>query len=264
MNAQAENKTEQKDIVTVGNRGLEVRTMGNMWRIAQAVIDAKMFPKKFKTTQECFVAMQTGCEAGLSPIAALKAINVINGVPSWGGDAALGHITASGKMKDLKVWYTGKKYDDDYTCHVSSTRADNGWTRESTCSVADAKRLRLWDKKQEYGVSPWVATPDRMLYYRASGYHWRDMYSDILMGFATTEEVMDYQAEPQRVSVVSDAADMTAATEPDPLLAQLTHQEAPTIIETAQREIDALETEGVEVCPDTGEIVPPPTKDELF
>jgi len=88
---------------------------------------------------------------------------------------------------------------------VATQRVGEDRSFVTTFSVVDAKRARLWGRE-----GPWTNYPDRMLYYRALGFHVRDYYADLLHGFVITEEARDYP------TVVNGSAEVAGPAEPPP------------------------------------------------
>jgi hypothetical protein len=181
----------EKVALETGTHGLELTSVESMHRFGQAVIKSGLAPSHFDTPEKILIAVQTGMEAGLKPMAALRSIIVINRMPAWKGDAALGLIRSSGKMKQWQEpAYTGTPHKDDWTCTVASERFDIPGVKQTSFSIADAKKAGLYPGNAQ---SPWTKYPKRMIYYRSLGFHARDHYSDVLMGLAIAEEVQDYQ-----------------------------------------------------------------------
>ena len=66
-----------------------------VYRLAGAIVRADMAPKGFeKNVEKVTVAILHGLEVGLTPMAALQSIAVINGMPSIWGDGALALIVS--------------------------------------------------------------------------------------------------------------------------------------------------------------------------
>lgn len=208
--------------VVMDEHGMQIRSLDEAWRFATSVVKSGLAPKGLDTPEKVLVALQTGMEAGLKPMAALRSVVVINGLPSWKGDQALALVRASGVLVDFGSEVTGD--GEAQACRVWSQRK-GGERRESVFSVKDAKRAGLWGK-----AGPWTQYPQRMLYYRALGFHLRDYYSDVLMGLAISEEVADY------APVISSApVAALPATASDPLF----EEELPEIDEATGEVIPA-------------------------
>ncbi len=180
--------SEEKAVATrMGERGLEMLTVDDALRFAKTVCAEGLVPKSMATPGKVLVAMQTGMEVGLSPMRAINSVVVINGAPTWKGDAAVALILDSGKVTgNFNTRYDGE--GDGASCTVSIKRG--GQVVSGSFSVVEAKRAGLWGK-----TGPWSQYPKRMLYYRALGFLVRDHFSDVLYGFRTSEEAEDI---PQR------------------------------------------------------------------
>lgn len=155
-----------------------------VWRIAKAVVTAGMAPKGLDTPEKAMVAIMHGMEVGLTPMAALQSIAVVNGRPTIWGDGALGLVQGSGKLEAHKEWHEGTGDSRKAFCTVK--RKGDPEIKKGEFSVADAKKANLWGKS-----GPWSQYPDRMLMMRARGFALRDGFSDVLRGLGIAEEVQD-------------------------------------------------------------------------
>jgi hypothetical protein len=156
------------------------------WRIANAVVKAGMAPRGLETAEKAMVAIMHGMEVGMTPMAALQSIAVVNGRPTIWGDGALGLVQGSGLMEAHKEWFEGAGDTRKAICTVK--RKGDPEIKTGEFSVADAKKASLWGK-----AGPWQQYPDRMLKMRARGFALRDGFSDVLRGLGIAEEVQDIQ-----------------------------------------------------------------------
>jgi hypothetical protein len=160
------------------------------WRIASAVCKAGMAPYGLETPEKAMVAIMHGLEVGLTPMAALQSIAVVNGRPTIFGDGAIGLVRGSGKMEWIKERIEGTGDNMVAICEVK--RKGEPDVIKATFSVADAKLAKLWMKKGNKGQdTPWVTHPKRMLTMRARAFALRDGFADVLRGLGITEEVQD-------------------------------------------------------------------------
>ena len=217
-------KQEPRVPVLAGPRGLVISDMDSLWRFASYVAASGLAPKGIQTKEAIFVAVQMGLEVGLTPMAALQNIAVINGRPTLWGDAQLAVVRSTGELEVFEEWYEAKgkrlarnpsEFGDDTTAVCKVKRAGYA-AAETAFSVADAKRADLWDDRKtvkrrsqnggEYEApndAPWFAYPARMLRMRARSFALRDQFGDALRGFRSVEEAGD---EPQTMTVVSSPA----------------------------------------------------------
>lgn len=203
---------------SVATVGLTPRTFEDAWRFSRMIAMSDLAPKDYKGRPEnVMVAIQMGAEVGLSPMAALQNIAVINGRPSLWGDAALAVVQVHPKYESHKEYFEGT--GDSKRAIFQIKRAGNE-LHTTFFSVADARKANLWTKE-----GPWKTYPDRMLQMRARGYGLRDKFADALRGLSIAEEVMDIPGH-----------------------ATIESQELPALPETIQRqsEIDALPKEVAE------------------
>lgn len=162
------------------------------WRIATAVCKANMAPFGLETPEKAMVAILHGLEVGLTPMAALQSIAVVNGRPTIFGDGAIGLVRGSGKLEWIKERIEGDGDKMVAICEVKRKGEDSAI--RGTFSVADAKLAKLWLKKSpKGGDTPWVTYPKRMLAMRARAFALRDGFADVLRGLGIKEEVEDFQ-----------------------------------------------------------------------
>lgn len=155
-----------------------------VWRLANIIGLSRMCPKDFDTPEKVAVAIMHGMEVGLSPMAAMQSIAVVNGRPSLWGDAVLGLVRSSGLLESFKEELFGEGDKMKAVCTVK--RKGDPETIISEFSVEDAKKANLWGKS-----GPWSQYPKRMLKMRARGFGLRDGFPDVLRGLHVAEEQQD-------------------------------------------------------------------------
>lgn len=191
--------------IEVGQKGLALRTLDEMWRFSQVAVQSQMVPKGIDTPQKVMICLQAGAEVGLPPWASLKQVAVINGRPCLYGDGLLAAVLSSPQCEWIDEKVEGDKEDMIATCTTQRRGKPRPTIR--TFSVDDAKRAKLWSKP-----GPWQEYPKRMLQMRARALCLRDAYSDLLCGMGMVEEVADFTDRPRTVDVVvSDTPSRTAA-----------------------------------------------------
>ncbi len=163
-------------------------------RFAVKIAESSLCPVKLKGKPgDVFIAMQMGAEVGLSPMAAIQNIAVINGVPCLYGDGLLAVVKSHPHCKSVREWMEGSIESGNAVAYCGITRT--GQKEEiRSFSIVDAKKAQLWGKP-----GPWTQYPARMLQMRARGFCSRDVFADALRGFKPAEEVQDYievQVEP--------------------------------------------------------------------
>ncbi|HLL90363.1 MAG TPA: hypothetical protein VK324_13775 [Tepidisphaeraceae bacterium] len=183
-----------------GERGLQLKSYDELARFSATVYKSGLAPKGFDTAEAVFVAIQMGMECGLSPMAALRSIAVVNGRPAIYGDAALALVRSSGLLEDISEHYEGSPGSDEYRAVCVTKRKGASRPVERSFSVKDARSAALLGKS-----GPWTQYRDRMMLWRARGYNLRDNFGDVLQGMYTFEEARDIPADgPQQQQQASE------------------------------------------------------------
>ena len=211
-----------------GQRGAEIRTLDDAYRIAKAVHLSGFSP--LKTVEANFIAIQLGAEIGLPPMAAVQSIYAVNNRPAMMVSNALAIVEGSGVLADIEEKIDGQGEARKAICKITR-KGRQPYVVEY--SMADAKKAELLNKDN------WKKFPDRMLKARALGYALRDRFQDKLMGIGFVEELQDITPQ---VQVVHDVKPSTPTTL-DAFEATL-EQSKPepaeiTIDEAKQKEFDA-------------------------
>ena len=153
-------------------------------QLAKLIAESDLAPKDYRNKPgNVLIAVQMGQEVGLSPMAAIQSIAVINGKPSLYGDVGKALLLSNGltidetDIKDIKTCGYA-------TCTI--TRPGHPVCTR-TFGIDNAKTAKLWGKE-----GPWTTNPERQMAWRAFWFAARDIASDILKGLAGAEEVADY------------------------------------------------------------------------
>lgn len=220
-------------------RAIVPQDFESAWRIATAVVKADMAPYGLDTTEKAMVAIMHGLEVGLTPMAALQSIAVINGRPTIWGDGAIGLVRGSGKLEWIKERIEGA--GDQMTAICEVKRRGEPDVIRATFSVADAKLAKLWGKKGAKGQdTPWITYPKRMLTMRARAFALRDGFADVLRGLGIAEEVQDIPVDTPSASAPLPPAPPPMPPAPPEEAATIEHEPA---------------TDEPEADPETGEII---------
>jgi hypothetical protein len=163
-------------------RAIVPTTMEEAYRLAKAVCMAGMAPKGLDTPEKAMIAIMQGMEVGLTPMASLQRIAVVNGRPTIWGDGAIGLVRGSGLCEYVRETIEGDGDKRVAVCVVKRKGEAEPVTRRF--SVDDAKRAGLWGK-----AGPWQQFPERMLSMRARAFALRDVFADVLGGMYLREEI---------------------------------------------------------------------------
>ena len=172
--------------IAVSNRGIEIRNLSDLLAMANYVVQSKMGADG-ETIPSAVIKMQCGMELGIGPMMAIQNIAAIGNRPVIWGDLVPALLLRSGQLEEHDEHFIGEFPSDKFAAVCTMTRKwPNGKTRTRTIeySWADAKRAGLSGKK-----GPWEKDPKRMCLNRARTFCARDLFPDVLKGFATRDDV---------------------------------------------------------------------------
>lgn len=171
---------ENKQLQTVQKYGIERYAEGldGKLKFCTQLIQSGLLPKHYQRPQTVLTAILMGQELGFTPMAALRVITVINGVPT---------LQAAG-MKAKAIKHGGQFKTVEWTeevCTIKVTR--EGWAEPETVTytIEDAKLQGLTGKDN------WKRMPKQMLYARAVTMAIRNVFADVVEGVYGTEEMLD-------------------------------------------------------------------------
>ncbi|CAB4180372.1 hypothetical protein UFOVP1040_46 [uncultured Caudovirales phage] len=172
------------------------------WAPKSYLLDPKNPSQGFAVTKISLGIMQ-GAEVGLSPIAALQSIAVINGMPSIYGDGAVALVQSSGLLEDWKETELKDSTSKVVGWKVEVKRRGQPTWRSAQFTMEDAKAAKLTEK-----VGPWKEYPIRQCLWRARAWAFRAGFADVLRGLHFAEEVIDITP----TTTVTSAAEAPAST----------------------------------------------------
>ena len=184
--AKIETKPQTRAIapIAVNDMGiLKPANLSEAIEVAKLIAHSGFVPKIYEGNPGAvMVAIQMGSELGLSPMASLRSIAVINGRSAIYGDGMIALVASHPDCEDIVESL------DEATMTATCTVKRRGRTpRTCKFSMADAKQAGLQGKQ-----GPWSQYPKRMLQMRARGFALRDAFPDALSGIVSVEEARDY------------------------------------------------------------------------
>jgi len=225
-----------------------------VYRMSEGISRSGLAPADLNTPDKIMVAIMTGMEIGLPPMASLQCIAVIKGRPTIWGDAGLALCLDSVVCEDVDEFFEGEPGTDGFKAVCVAKRRGKEKVIRREFSVFDAKKAGLWDEREKVRArdgtekrndSPWFRFAKRMLQMRARGFCLRDAFPDVLRGLHLREEMDD-----GHVIEHDNAPRASAADAPEPPAQIENKPEAPmSILGTARNE--ALEATGVLVRRDS-------------
>lgn len=188
-------------------------TSDGCWRmlakLAGQFANSSMVPQAYRNEPgNVMVALAAGMPLGLSPLACVQSVAVINGRPMLWGDAVIAQVLAHPSLLQIEEAASGTIETNDREWAITIERklpSGQPQTTRRTFSIKDASRAGLWGK-----AGPWKTYPDRMLFNRARAFAVRDAFADVLAGASIaadlTEEVRPVEA------TIRDASPMPSHT----------------------------------------------------
>lgn len=179
VNAVSARRDVQQEVLSYD----QLMNMANM--LAKSTIVPIMYQNRPENT---FVALDMASRMGISPMVVMQNLYVIQGKPSWSGQAMASMIRNSSQFKNVTLNYVGTEGKDDWGAYVTATRTSDGKElKGATVTIMTAKKEGWYQK----GGSKWQTIPELMLAYRAYAWFGRVHAPEIMMGLQSTEEVYD-------------------------------------------------------------------------
>jgi len=166
-------------------------------KMAQTLVETSFVPQAFRGKPvEATAAMLAGAEVGLSPMASLRAFDVIQGTAAPRANTLRAIVQSMGH--EIRVVES-----TDITAVVEGRRKGEQTWQRSVWTIERARRLKLTGKDN------WQGQPQAMLVARATGECARLIASDAILGIPyTAEEVRDH---PELQDMAPASTPLTAA-----------------------------------------------------
>ena len=165
------------------------KALATISRLADRYANSSMVPDTYKGKPDnCFVALELASRMDVSPVLVMQNLYIVQGKPSWAGQACKALIDGSGKFKDSEYVMTGNLADGTRGCYLQATNARTGKLVKGTEINLQMAQNEGWSNKSG---SKWKTMPEQMLKYRAAAFFARTECPEALMGFQTAEEVED-------------------------------------------------------------------------
>lgn len=155
-----------------------------------AVLAAKSaFYKDINGMEKAAAVMLQGWELGMTPMAALRNISIIDGKPTLSSNLMAALVLRHGHPRVKTVELSDQK------CTLRAKRAEETEWEEYTYTWKDAEKAGLTNKYN------WKNHPKSMLYARCMGIICRIVFPDLFAGVYAPEEIQSGAAEPDNYSV---------------------------------------------------------------
>lgn len=171
-----------------------------MYKMAQTYSNSGLVPQAYqKKPNDCFIAVDMADRMGIQPLFVMQNMYVVQGKPSWSGQACISLVNNCGKFEDLRMVFVGREGQDDWGCYAVALRKDNGEeVKGSTVTMKMAKDEGWYGKNG----SKWKTMPEQMMKYRAAAFFARTYCPEALMGLSVADEG-EYTAQ-RRTAIAED------------------------------------------------------------
>lgn len=189
--------TELAQVVPTQNLLQNTKALAMINRLAERYANSDMVPQTYRGKPDnCFVALELASRMDVSPVLVMQNLYIVQGKPSWAGQACKALIDGSGKFTDSEYVMTGEPGTPTYGCYLQARNVKTGKIVKGPEVTIQMAINEGWMNKNG---SKWKTMPELMLRYRAAAFFARVECPEILMGFQTAEETMDVYGwqEPQ-------------------------------------------------------------------
>jgi hypothetical protein len=158
-------------------------------RMAQALAASSLVPKVYQgNVANCLISMELASRIGVSVLAAMQNLDVIQGKPSWSAKFLIATVNASGRFTPLRFERSGEPGKDNWAYRCVATDRESKERCEGPWVTWQMAKKEGWTTKNG---SKWQTMPELMFSYRAAAFWTRLYCPEISIGFQTSEELRD-------------------------------------------------------------------------
>lgn len=162
-------------------------TFDHAQRVAKMLSSSDLVPQSYKgNVQNTLIALEMANRVGVSPLAVMQNLHIIQGKPSWSSSFIISAINSSKRFSALLFKMEGS--GDSLSCYAYAKSLTTGEHVEGPKVTMQMAKEEGWLTKSG---SKWKTMPDLMIRYRAAAFFGRLYAPDIIMGMQTAEEVQD-------------------------------------------------------------------------
>lgn len=171
----------------------EIMGFDRLTEVAGMLAKSTIVPITYQNRPEnCFIALDMASRMGVSPMVVMQNLYVIQGKPSFSGQAIASMIRSAPQFRNVELHYVGEEGKDNWGAFVTAEKVTTGKTlKGGTVTIATAKKEGWFQKSG----SKWQTMPEMMLAYRAYTWFGRVYCPELLMGMQSTDEVYDIVSE---------------------------------------------------------------------
>lgn len=204
---QVKEKSKSMVVVDPDNMLMDSARFSQLQRVANAISKSSMVPTHYQNMSNVMIAMYTADRLGMDPFMFMQNSYVVHGKPGLQATLIISLINQSG------LFVGGLQFNEgDGWCQAKAIRKDTGEeVLGDKVTMAIAKAEGWLDKPG----SKWKTMPSLMLKYRAASWFSRTVCPEVTMGYLTTEELHDIEAQTTHVRFTNQT-DTDECGVPDP------------------------------------------------
>lgn len=191
------------------------RTIDEVHSLAEVLAKSSLMPDALRNkVPDVVVSILAGQELGLSPMAAIRGVHVVQGKPVLSADTMVALILGSGLAE-----YFSCIEDTDTRVTYETKRKGSPHVAKASWSTEDTKRAGLQSKDN------WRLYTRAMMKARAKAALARDTYPDVLAGCYDPDEIAVPISATRQTPAVVEAVDAEIVSEEPGLIAQIEQAE---------------------------------------
>ena len=204
---QAEADQQKLQLPAATNLLQNPKLLNQIFKLSNIYSCSSMVPDNYRgKADNCFVALELAARMDVSPMLIFQNLYIVQGKPSWSGQACKALIDGSGKFRESEYIMTGSFEDGSRGCYLQAVNSKTGKLVKGTEITLKMARDEGWMNKNG---SKWKTMPEQMLKYRAAAFFARTECPEVLMGFQTAEETEDVygaapKQEPEKVKITME------------------------------------------------------------
>ena len=204
---QAEADQQKLQLPAATNLLQNPKLLNQIFKLSNIYSCSSMVPDNYRgKADNCFVALELAARMDVSPMLIFQNLYIVQGKPSWSGQACKALVDGSGKFRESEYIMTGNFEDGSRGCYLQAVNSKTGKLVKGTEITLKMARDEGWMNKNG---SKWKTMPEQMLKYRAAAFFARTECPEVLMGFQTAEETEDVygaapKQEPEKVKITME------------------------------------------------------------
>lgn len=162
-------------------------SLDKMMEMAKTLSKSTIVPQEYRNREEnVFLALDMANRLGMSPMAIMGGMFVVQGKPSFSGSFIAGLIKSTPLFSDVELIWVGEEGRDDWGCYVQAVETRTGKLVKGAKVSMKMAKLEGWTRNPK-----WVSMPELMLQYRAYSFFGRTHASELLSGIYDRDEMED-------------------------------------------------------------------------